>query len=191
MSLPKTRLLVAPSDALDPFGNGMHSSDLLKGLRRISLNFNMPLPEHYSHWYPGAVFDMTTLWYGRPHDKDSKKICAIKLGVIPEFTQVDSDGYIIDYGWRALLRRCVRAKVATKYAIERQFSISLDEDAVDPDCPQCLQDGIRGVKAEHKSGMCDTHETVRINVAEHKEHQDEQEWLKSHPQPDVGRVYVS
>ena len=191
MSLPKTHLLVAPSDALDPFGKGMHSTDLLAGLRRISPNFNTPLPEHYSHWYPGAVYDMTTLWYGRPHQDGSTKICALKLGTLPEFTQVDDEGYIIDKGWRAILRKCVRSGVVGKRAVERQFAIDLDEDAADPDCPTCITSGMRGVKANHPSGLCDSHEMARIHALQAKEHRSEQEWMKSHPVPDVGRVYVT
>lgn len=191
MPLPNTALLVAPSDMTDPFGAGMHSTILLAGLRRLNNNITAPLPEHYTHWYPGAAYDMTTLWVGKPHSPEGKKICALRLGVLPEFTQVDSDGYIIDKGWRAILRKCVRCRAVTKHAVERQFKIDLDSDGRDPDCPGCIQLGHRGVKGEHASGLCDTHEYARLAVLQARELKAEAAWNKSHPVENVGRVYVS
>ena len=189
MPLPNTYLLGAPSDARNPFGEGMLSSDIIRGLKQANGNVVVPLPEHYERWYPGKKGGITCVWVGPPGAPTSVKVCALRLGMVPEFTQLDAAGDIIDLGWRAVLEKAIRARVASRRRLERIFKVNLNHDGKDKDCAWCRKEGVVGVTASHGSGLCDIHEDVRLNVAGVRPIRDEWQWNATHPKQPVNRVY--
>lgn len=175
--LPNTSLLVAPSDAIDPFGKGISHFDLIKGLRRVCPQLVIPDPSTWEGWYPGKDFGMTSIWLGYPQAKGSLKVCSFHLGQIPEFTQATPNG-ILRRGWRSILWKVTNLHLATKHALEREFRVSLDYDGKDRVCGECQMDGLKE-PSNHPSGLCDNHEIARVNVIRHHEHKaQERELIK-------------
>ena len=155
MSIKGTYLLTAPSDAADALGQTMTSHDLVKGLRQCNNNLTIPDPSVFP-WYPGQANGHTSLWLGEPFR--GRKITVFRLGAIPEWTQVDPRGIIIERGWRAVLIKAIRSRVVTKAQVERVFRISMDIVGYDNCCQQCRREGLGFVKANGVSGLCDTHD---------------------------------
>ena len=154
MALKSSYLLTAPSDAVDALGVTMTSVDLIKGLRQCNANLTVPDPSVFP-WYPLQMNGHTSMWIGEPFK--GRKITVLRLGAIPEWTQLDPTGLIIELGWRRILTKAIRAKAVTKRQIERVFKISMDVDGASGYCQQCRREGLGFVKSNSKSGMCDTH----------------------------------
>ena len=157
-----TYLLTAPSDAVDALGVTMMSSDLIKGLRNCNNNLTVPDPSVFP-WYPGQANGHTSMWLGEPFK--GKKITVFRLGAIPEWTQLDPNGMIIERGWRSVLSKVIRSKAVTKASVERVFRLSMDIAGPDNCCPQCRREGLGFVTPNGKSGMCDTHTHAYSQVA--------------------------
>lgn len=173
--LPKSYLLTAPSDLENTFGNPLHSTDLVKGLRRINPQLCVPLPEHY-RWYPGQKMGMTTLWLGMPGE--GKKISAFRLGPIPEFTQLGPTGQLVSKGWRQIMLRCMDAKVVTARQLEREFKVVLETDGRDGTCTKCRKEG-RLIAATSDHRLCDIHAANVATVKKGRESRKEGAWNRS------------
>ena len=113
-------------------------------------------------WYPGKSLGGTCLWYGEIGGV-KKKICAIRHGPIPEWTQLDEKGEIITRGWRDLFKRVVKYGNVRQHDIESSFGVSLGGGEADTFCSWCRK-GNKFVKSTSASGYCDMHERVRLQV---------------------------
>jgi hypothetical protein len=145
------------------FGTALHSKDVIKGLRQANPRIQVPEPTSWGCWYPGLDVDQTSVWLGPARQQGSKLICGITLGMIPEFTKIAPDGQIISKGWRAILWKCIRARVASKRRIERIFKVNLDIGEPDQGCRQCAKTG-QHEKATSASGLCDLHDMIYKNA---------------------------
>lgn len=142
----------------NPFGQTILSDDLVRGLRCINPYLRV-WEEHSSEvWYPGKG-RINCLWLGEPGGK-GKKIAAYPLGPVPEFTQLaPGSDEIILMGWREIFEDCMKAGVASKAAIERQFKVSLDYDDTDRSCDQCRRFGT--AREAYKDRLCRAHWSAR------------------------------
>jgi hypothetical protein len=177
MALPKTYLLAAPSDAVNPLGTTMLWTDLVNGIRRINNNVVIPMPEHFARWYPGQSAGMTCLWLGPVGT--GRKITAFHLGAVPEFTQVAPGGDIIAKGWRAVFAACVRARACTRRRIEREFKVSLEVDGKDRLCAPCFRNGDR-TAVPQAGQICSMHSQIAREVVKARELKDEAQHLSEH-----------
>lgn len=147
MAIPRTYLMVAPKDAVDLLGRAMTSDDIIKGLRQINnqivTNAASPIKA------VGATNQMgiTCLWLGEPHV--GEKITAMRLGTIPEHTQLSPEGVTICKGWRAIFEKVIRARAATRGQIERKFKIDLTIDGDDGLCRTCA---VKNQRRAHNGG---------------------------------------
>ena len=181
MAIPRTSaILCAPANETNPFGAGMLSSDLIRGLKILNPNLVIPEPDSYREWYPGKDQGMTCIWIGAPSAPGSKKVCAMHLGMIPEWAQIGPDKVMIARGWRDILDRCIRCGVMTKAAAERVFKVDLTIDGYDTLCRTCRLDGLRS-PADGKSGLCLAHRGAQENVARQSENRAESAWNSDHP----------
>lgn len=160
--LPNTYLLCAPNDE-DPLGVGMSSKRLISGLRNCNANIIAPTPDMFDCWYPGREFKMTCAWLGRPSAPGSLKLFAFKMGVLPEHTQLEPGGKIINLGWRALLSKAVASGAVTRRAVEREFKVTLEREGKDKLCPPCMKMG-KQVKATSAGNVCDFHHFLNKKV---------------------------
>lgn len=152
--VPNTYLLTPP-DALDAFGCGMASSELIRKLMLANPKIVVPAPHAYVNG--GSAATGTGIWLGPPHEPGSKFICGMDCGQIPEWTQMDSEGTVIIRGWRAILQKCVTMNVAPILTLERIFQTSLLLGRKNRFCSRCSR------KKEWKpayaaSGLCDDHD---------------------------------
>ena len=179
--LPMTDYHKAPAKETNPYGQGMHHAELMRRLKLISPNIQAPLPEHYPGWFPGKEHGLTCLWLGTPSSPTSKKICAFKLGTIPEFTITDKKGNLIHKGWRAIFAKLIRARVTTKRDLERVFAISLDRNKKTGDgtCLHCSRAGKTVRSAGGADGLCVVHSRIQKICAKAQEDRKEQRWLNS------------
>lgn len=152
--IPATHLLTPP-DALDAFGSGMSSSELIRKLQRANPKVCVPSPHAYVNDGPAA--SGTGLWLGPPKEPGSKFICGMDCGQIPEWTQVDPDGRIIIRGWRAILQRCIDADVASRETLEAIFQTSLLVGRKSRFCPRCAKRK-QWNPVHAASGLCDDHD---------------------------------
>jgi len=165
--LPRTKLLQAPGDLANTFGQGIHSDDLIRGLRKANLRISVPAPDVYG-WYPGKAAGMTSIWLGPPSELLGRKICAFHLGMVPEFTQVDHEGEIIRRGWRSVMQKVMGIKAAPKARLERIFKVDLSIGESERACPKCRELGkytpdVRG------SGYCDFHHyPMKLAATQHQ-----------------------
>lgn len=166
MPQPRTPLLIAPADAPSNFGVGMHSSDLLRGLRKLNPRVTMPHPTGSIYWYPGQDAGMSCVWLGDPGNPSSIKISGIHLGMLPEFTLVGEKGRIIRKGWRAILDRAIKSRAITKQQAERMFRVSLDYEGFDPICRDCY---VQGKRTLANGEYCDLHTSIRLQADRAKE----------------------
>ncbi len=179
--LPKTYLMTAPKEvAQNPFGETLLSDDLIRGLRRCNPNIVMPLPDHYTGWYPGKDREnpvdskkgATCIWLGQPCKGDGcpclkggactgRKITGTTLGAIPEWTQIHPDGTVLAVGWRHIFEKVVKAGATSKARLEQEFKIVLDvgppEQGV---CPVCRRVG-KQTKGYGKLNLCRRHDVMR------------------------------
>lgn len=158
MGIPRNPLLVPPADT-DPddlLGRSMSSADLIRGLRRINPALTVPAPcdDNRTPRFKG----ITTLWIGPPFAPGSTKICALHLGAIPEWSQLDPQGVLITRGWRAIFEKVVRTGAATQEQIERVFRISATRGVSDTLCGWCVREGRRVPHNHGRLKMCDLHE---------------------------------
>lgn len=157
MAVPNTYLRTAPGDIEQTFGKGIMSDVLIAGLQKINPQIRTPMPEHFDTWYPSQREGVTCLWLGQPGV--GKKICALRLGLIPEWTQLDADGRWMIRGWRSVFERIVRAHAATIRQIERQFNVVLETDGDDGSCVDCRRQG--RIRAAETKRTCAAHREVR------------------------------
>lgn len=178
--LPHTDAHQAPADITNPYGAGMHHSEMMKRLKVINPALQAPLPEHYPGWFPGKESGVTCLWLGTPSAPTSKKICAFTLGVIPEFTIKEKNGMLKQKGWRAIFAKLIKAKVATRHQIEAAFLVNLDRDERRGDglCLHCARAGKR-VKAIGADRLCQLHHMVNQFSLKASEDKKERKWLAS------------
>src|SRR3990172_6308810 len=101
--IPKTYLSVAPLGCEEMFGREIPSDHLIAGLRKLNGNLNVPTPEHFDYWYPLQKLGVTCLWLGQPGL--GRKICAFRLGAVPEFTQLGTGGTWMVRGWRSIFEK--------------------------------------------------------------------------------------
>lgn len=159
MAIPNTYLRTAPGDVEQTFGRGILSADLIAGLQRINPQVQIPMPEHFDQWYPAQKEGVTCLWLGTPGT--GKKICALRLGLIPEWTQLDSDGQWMIRGWRSVFERVIATRAASSRQIERQFSVVLETDGLDGSCVDCRRTGQIRAAETRGSRYCAAHQEVR------------------------------
>lgn len=179
--LPFTDLHQAPAKYPNPWGRGMHHTEMMKRLKLLNANINAPLPEHYPGWFPGKEHGITCLWIGEPSLPTSRKICAFTLGAIPEFTIKDENGNLQQKGWRAIFAKLIRARAVKKRDLERVFSVTLDRNMKQSDgtCWHCARAG-KSVRSDGgKDGLCKLHDRIMKICARAKEHKKERIWKRS------------
>ena len=150
--IPKTYLLTAPSDALDPLGRSMSHTEVIRLLKLANPSLYIPT-EGWQTWGK----DLTSIWTGVPLQPGSKKICAFRLGMIPEFTQIGPDSRVIARGWRAILERVVAMRAAKRTDLERLFNVTMGFDGRDKNCYRCRRFGVVA-PSDSPGGMCKLHD---------------------------------
>lgn len=172
MAVPNTPLMVAPSDAPDLLGRVMQSSDLIR--RLIKLNPRIFCPDINDNNHIEGWHGITSIWLGTPTGNDPRKtaarpICGIRLGQIPEWTQITSEGILITKGWRAIFDKVIKSGAATQLQLEKEFGVTLVyEGANAPLCPKCIVAGERNVSDGGKRGYCETHDQTYETAARAK-----------------------
>lgn len=165
--------MTAPDKAENQLGRTILSADIISKLHKINPSICVPQPDSFG-WYPGKSAGMTCLWNGQPNF--GRKISAIHLGAVPEFTQISPEGGIIVMGWRRIFARVVKSGAATKRQIEHAFRVQLDTDGSDGLCRNCVREGF---KNKHNGGallMCDVHEATIKVVERARENQRERKF---------------
>ncbi len=162
MSVPETYLLTVPDIKDDPFGRCFASTEILKKLKKINPLILASDQFSSSIWYPGKSLGGFCLWYGEISGR-KKKICAMRHGPVPEWTQLDEKGEIITRGWRDVFKRVIKFGAVRALDIEKSFGINLEVSGEDSYCSWCRK-GNKFVKATSASGYCDMHERVRLQV---------------------------
>jgi hypothetical protein len=144
--LPKTYLSVAPKDADSMFGKEFTDTQIINGLRKINLSFQLET----------TSYNVACLWLGPP--KIGKKICAFRRGAVPEFTQLGTGGTWMVRGWRSIFQKAIASRGATRQQIERQFAVVLEADGTDGSCVACRREGVlRAAEATGKR-LCSAHQ---------------------------------
>jgi hypothetical protein len=158
MGIPSTPLMVAPSDAPNPLGRTIPSSDLIR--RLIKLNPRIFCPDINDANHIEAWHGVTSLWLGEPGG-GGRPICGIRLGPIPEWTQISEEGILITKGWRAIFDKVIRSGAATRYAIEVEFGLTISDGPRDALCGRCVREGRREPANGGMRGYCDTHDDIQ------------------------------
>ena len=181
--LPNNYMLTAPVDIDETAGRSISSTDLLLKLKQINPSIQCPMPDKFGFWYPGKELDMTCLWIGPPSTAGSIKICAFRLGVIPEWTLLSKTGAIVTRGWRGIFHRVMRAGAAAQRQLEKAFGVDLAiaVDEIDGYCQKCRKAGKR-VKADsvdenRKIYLCTMHQQVGKAVMQDKQFKEEVRYL--------------
>lgn len=154
MSVPFNYIITPPKHEKNPFGSAMTGIDLVKGLRQANPKVYVPEPR------PGNE-GHTCIYLGDP--SFHRVICAFQYTFIPEWSQVHPQGYIMQRGWRDILRRCVKHGVASQATLERIFKVNLDLTPAEPLCQRCLMDS-KITSNVHASGLCSLHESARLDA---------------------------
>lgn len=156
MAVPGTHILVAPSGEKDLIGRGIQASELIRKLRTLNPRIYCPDirdEKHIASWH-----GVTSLWLGEP-GANGRPICGIRLGLIPEWTQIDPDGILITKGWRAIFDKIIKARAVTQAQVEKAFAVTLGVERQDAGlCPKCTREGKREVGNGGARGMCDLHD---------------------------------
>ena len=156
MSIPNTPLLVAPSDAANLVGKVIQSSELIRKLTKLNPRLFCPDIDDNNHiksWH-----GVTSLWIGEPGG-NGRPICGIRLGAIPEWTEIDKDGILVTKGWRAIFEKVIRFGATRRVEIEREFGISLEIGPSDMMlCRACVREGRRSITNGGVRSMCDIHD---------------------------------
>lgn len=179
MGAPQAYLFTPPEGVTDPYGTGIHHSDFARKLRLLNKRLQMPTPDQWGeNYYPGREHGITTVWLGTPQAPGSKKITAVTMGQIPEWTVMDAQGNVVQKGWRAILSKCIKARCFTQQAAERLFNTSLEVSGRSNLCDQCAAEGKRRL-ATSASKLCDTHDGIRKETKRAQEAGKERKWLLS------------
>jgi hypothetical protein len=146
---------------------------LIKGLRKINPKIRVPSPQdrYRTPQFKGIV----GIYLGEPGAPGSRYITAFHLGSVPEWTQLDENGALIQKGWRAVFEKVVRARAATVAQIERAFRVSLyyvDERLL---CSYCLRRGDRNLHNGGAMKMCDFDEQLYRGIKTDKAEAPERE----------------
>jgi len=141
MSVPDTYLLTVPDIKDDPFGRCFASTEILRKLKKINPLILASDQFSSSIWYPGKSLGGFCLWYGEISGM-KKKICAMRHGPVPEWTQLDDKGEIITTGWRDVFKRVVNFGAARALDIERSFGIDLGISGKDSYCSWCRKSAV-------------------------------------------------
>jgi hypothetical protein len=159
----------------------MHHTVLYRRLKTIIPNLYMPMPETYPGWFPGKESGITCIWIGDPANETAKKkVCAITLGVIPEFTIKGKDGSLQQKGWRAVFARLIRARACTKADLERAFLVNLDRSRKgDGMCSHCARAGKQVKSDGGAAGLCRLHNRIQRIVSKALEDKKEARWLST------------
>lgn len=160
---PLTYLMTAP-DAARGTGRSMSFADLKRGLERANRRIVIPSPRdfHFSTGFTG----LTAIFLGPPRQPGSRQITSVRAGMIPEYTIIRPDGTIQAKGWRAILEKCITAKVATRSRFETIFRIdlSVDRESLGKWCARCLRGG--NWCAATSGPLCDMHREIDQQQAE-------------------------
>lgn len=162
--LPATYLMTAP-DMENAVGRTMSFADLKRGLQRANRNIVIPPPREFQH--ATGFCGLTAIYVGEPGNPFARQITAVRAGMIPEFTIIRPDGSIQTKGWRAILEKCVTARVATRAKMERIFRVDLGSDrtAAARWCSRCQRAG-KWTRPTDARGLCDDHHDVANMVRE-------------------------
>jgi hypothetical protein len=160
--LPATYLMTAP-DTENGVGRSMSFADLKRGLLRANAKVVIPTPREFAH--ATGFCGLTAIYIGEPGNPFARQITSVRAGMIPEFTIIRPDGSIQTKGWRAILEKCVTARVATRARMERIFRVDLGSDrtAAARWCSRCQRAG-KWTKPSGKDGLCDDHADVASYV---------------------------
>lgn len=165
MAVPHTYLLVPPpGEAEDFFGRGIHSSDVVARLKKINPRIVTNEPVDAGRTLiptARALPGITCLWLGEAGGT-AQKITSMRIGVLPEYTQLGPDGLEVCKGWRAIFEKVIKSGAARREQIERAFGVTL---ALMPEtllCRECLR---RGKRRKNNGGVhqnCKFHENARL-----------------------------
>lgn len=159
MAIPRSYLLVAPEGAGDLLGRSLNSTDIIKKLRKINPRIVTNAPAWAAPVGGTQQLGITCLWLGEPHT--GEKITSIRLGEIPEFTQLSPQGVTICKGWRAIFEKVIKSGAATKFQLEKAFGVSLEISGDDGLCRACMATNKR---RKHNGGVnkaCGFHEKAK------------------------------
>lgn len=153
--IPRNYLVTPPAGETNPFGTTMHSDELIKGLRRCNNRLVTT---------PVNPFGMASLWLGPPNTPDGKKICALTVGPIPEWTQQmpGMNGMIEMRGWRSILETVWQRGAVRLARLEREFKITLGQSGSDGSCQQCRREG--RIQSARGGKACALHNNVGVHV---------------------------
>ena len=158
--------MVAPSDAPNLLGRVIQSSDLIR--RLIKLNRTIFCPDINDANHSESWHGVTSLWLGTP-DGGGRPICGIRLGPVPEWTQISDEGILITKGWRAIFDKVIRSNAISRSAIEEEFGVTLSDGSRDAGlCPKCIKEGRREATDGGARGYCADHNEVYDSVARAK-----------------------
>lgn len=148
--------MIAPLGEVDLLGRPMTSDDIIRGLRQINANIVTNPPSPIKQVGATNQMGITCLWLGEPYV--GQKITAIRLGSIPEHTQLSPEGTTICKGWRAIFNKVIKARAATKGQIERKFKIDLTIEGDDGACRSCAAKNKRRAHNGGAAKLCAAHE---------------------------------
>ena len=155
--MPRTYILCAPSDATDPLGRVLTHIEILRRLRILNPLITAPLNAN------ALAVAKTALWLGDPATPGNIPICAMPIGVVPEFTQIAPNGTLIARGWRSVLDRVIKRRAATRGQLERAFGYISEADGLDKNCVKCRKLG-NTVRATSHGGLCNVHSDLMKQV---------------------------
>ena len=143
----------------------MHANHLVEMLKKVDSRV----------WTQSILFGPPTcLWVGEDQNPQaSRKISAIPIGIIPEFTQLDPNGKILALGWRRILEKCVSAGRMNRAKIEKAFGKTLDVSGPSGQCISCKKLG-KDVPANGKGSQCDFHRNVLSQAYRARQQKDEE-----------------
>lgn len=169
--IPATYLLTSP-DAPNAVGRTIPFTDLSAGLRRLNARVVIPSPREFA--MSTGFTGLTCIYIGTPGTPGTVKVTAIRAGHIPEWSILRVDGTVQHKGWRAIFEKCIKARLATRSAIEREFRCFLDVDkqAKHYWCGRCQRAG-QWTRADSAGNVCSLHKEVerdqeRIAAGQHE-----------------------
>lgn len=150
---PNTYLVTPPAGEHNPFGESIHSADLIRGLRRCNNRLVATPPNPWG---------MVSLWLGPPNTHDGRKICSFNAGQLPEWTQVMPGGVVEMRGWRSVLEMVCKRGGVRQARLEREFRTTLGSTGHDGTCPQCRREGT--INSARGGLACALHNNVGVHV---------------------------
>ena len=163
---PSTPLMVAPSDAPNEMGKTFGSADLIG--RLVKAQPRLFCPDANDRGHIDGWHGVTSIWFTKA-DGESRPICGIKLGLIPEWTRIDNKGVLITKGWRAIFDKVIKSGAVRRAVLERAFGVTLGEGEKDAGlCRTCIREGKRAPSNGGAALMCDVHDEVYRSVARAK-----------------------